>query len=441
MKNRTTINMILVLSVFLMNTDISYGQFSWNGQMIERGEYRHGYGTTISADADPAVFIGQRLRLEGQLKLNRLTFYAGLQDVRTWGNTSQLNISDDSFSMHEGWADIRLDSNFSVKLGRQELVYDHSRFLGNVDWALQGRSHDFVLLKFRKNNTRFDLGAGYNQNGEALSGNLYTVAGQYKTAQMIWFEQKWQNLNVSFLFWNNGKQFVVRDSLEQIKSQGVRFMQTIGLPAVRYQKGNAEVITFLYWQTGKDVADKNVSAIDAGVQFSYLLKFNEQKGTKLKLAVGGEYLSGNSQKSTGNVNHAYSPLFGTNHTYNGYMDYFYVGGRHENSVGLTDGQLIMKYDISKKMFVLANLHCFMANGDIYKDDKKLDAFLGTEFDFTAGYILDKSISFQLGYSHFADTETLQFLRKQPNASGVQNWGYLMVIIRPDSDKRFIGLLQ
>jgi hypothetical protein len=36
----------------------------------------------------------------------------------------------------------RLTEAFSMKLGRQEVIYDNSRIFGNVDWAQQGRSHD-----------------------------------------------------------------------------------------------------------------------------------------------------------------------------------------------------------------------------------------------------------------------------------------------------------
>ena len=45
-------------------------------------------------------------------------------------------------------------------------------------------------------------------------------------------------------------------------------------------------------------------------------------------------------------NNSFSPLYGTNHAHNGYMDYFYVGGRYENGVGLQDMYLYTKYDIN-----------------------------------------------------------------------------------------------
>lgn len=431
---------IWVLAVALLP---HYGaaQFTFNGQLIDRGEFRHGYGKTIADSLDPALFISQRLRVEGQLKLGKLTFFTSIQDVRTWGSTSQLNISDNFFSLHEAWAHIQLDSSFAVKIGRQELIYDNSRFLGNVDWSLQGRSHDFALLKWQRNNTKLDVGAGFNQDGEALSGNLFTTPAQYKTAQLFRAEQKFGDMEISFLVWNNGVQYSAKDSLGQITSEEVRYMQTIGLPTLKYQPGNTTVSAFLYYQTGEDVNEKEVGATNAGIQISHKLEFNKEKGTQLRLTGGAEYLSGTSQKETGKVNHSYSPLFGTNHMYNGYMDMFYVGGRHEQSVGLMDGYVRAKYDFSGSAFVSLNAHMFYAAADVYRANEKMDPYLGTELDFTAGYVIDKSISVQAGYSHMFETSTLLHLQKTVAPADLQHWAYLMLVIRPNSEKKFIGLAQ
>jgi hypothetical protein len=62
------------------------------------------------------------------------------------------------------------------------------------------------------------------------------------------------------------------------------------------------------------------------------------------LAAGYEYLSGNSYNKTDKV-YAFEPFYGTNHKFNGFMDYFYVGN-HINSVGLHDAWL--KYGYKQK---------------------------------------------------------------------------------------------
>ena len=60
---------------------------------------------------------------------------------------------------------------------------------------------------------------------------------------------------------------------------------------------------------------------------------------KFTIGLGYEYISGQSKTDTtkayNDVNHAFNPIFGTNHKFNGYMDYYYVSN-HTNNVGLQD---------------------------------------------------------------------------------------------------------
>ncbi|MBL0340038.1 MAG: hypothetical protein IPP71_03445 [Bacteroidetes bacterium] len=55
------IKILFLLATTILITKTTSGQFVFNGQLIERGEYRHGYGSAIDKEADPAAFISQRL--------------------------------------------------------------------------------------------------------------------------------------------------------------------------------------------------------------------------------------------------------------------------------------------------------------------------------------------------------------------------------------------
>src|SRR4029078_1365430 len=68
--------------------------------------------------------------------------------------------------------------NLSFKIGRQALIYDDVRLLGDLDWLQQGRRHDAILLKAMHKGWQVDLGAGFNQNSDAfgITGTSY-VAG------------------------------------------------------------------------------------------------------------------------------------------------------------------------------------------------------------------------------------------------------------------------
>lgn len=439
MKNFLLKKKAITFMLLLFIAKIGLGQFSFNGQMVDRFELRHGYGQAIEKGTDPAAFISQRIRLEGKYKVNKLTFYVSFQDVRTWGSTAQLKITDNLFSLYEGWAQIHFDSCFSLKVGRQELNYDNARFLGNVDWALQGRSHDFALLKYEKKDTKVDLGGGYNQDAESLTNNIFTNTNQYKTAQMLRIEQKIGKFDFSFLLWNNGRQFIIKDTSGKVTQKGIRFLQTFGLPTLRLQLKNTTLSAFYYHQVGKDIKNNSLNTFDISLQASHVLKFNTTKKNQLRITAGAEVLSGTANTYTGKNNYSYSPLFGTNHMFNGYMDMFYVGGRHENSVGLIDAYLKLRYDFSPSAFIALNGNAFTAYAEVKKGPSTLNKFLGTELDFSGGYVYNKIISFQAGYSHFFGTPTIQYLEKAITADKVQNWAYLMIIIRPFSEKKFIGL--
>jgi len=122
-------------------------QFTIGGQLLQRAEYRNGYGKLIAENHEPAFFIGQRARIHVQYNHEKVTFFISAQDIRTWGSTSQVNESDNFLSVHEAYAEIPFGENWKAKVGRQELNYDNVRFLGNLDWALQARAHDFSIDK------------------------------------------------------------------------------------------------------------------------------------------------------------------------------------------------------------------------------------------------------------------------------------------------------
>src|SRR5690606_1080124 len=84
-----------------------------------------------------------------------------------------------------------------------------------------------------------------------------------------------------------------------------------------------------YLQTGR-INDKPLNAFQVGGSASLNVKGNWTTG------VGFEYLSGNRQGAVSTVQRSFTPWFGTNHKFNGNMDYFYVGN-HLNSTGLVDG--------------------------------------------------------------------------------------------------------
>lgn len=433
---------ILVLAIYLMSSNTLFSQFNLSGQILNRSEYRHGFGTLLDTGVAAGFSIGQRSRLNATYSADKVKFGMAVQDIRTWGNTSQIKITDGMFSVHEAWMDIQFNSNISAKIGRQELDYDDARFLGNLDWALQARAHDIALLKYNDSANHLQVHAGFafNQTGDFMSGTYYNQANQYKIAQMFWLNKKWNKFTVGFLFWNNGMQ---SDTTITKNKDKVNYTATFGIPVLEYKEKDWTFRGFFYYQFGWDQRDKNVAAFDGNAEINYTKQLDATKKNKISLTGGFEYISGTSQIDPANTqNNSFNPLYGTNHRHNGYMDYFYVGGRHINSVGLMDGYLRTKYEFNPNIFIGATMHIFNSAADIRDINlgglNKASSYLGTELDVTGGYKFSEAISFQGGYSQMFGSESLQMLRGG-NKDAVQNWAYLAILFRPGMKNKFTGL--
>jgi len=409
--SKIAIQLILILTI--TNT---YSQFTVDAELRPRFEYRHGYKTLFPDDTDPAAFVSQRTRLNFGYKTEKLHFYLSPQDVRVWGDVPQLNVADENgFSLHQAWADVLLVTELSLKIGRQEIVYDDQRFFGNVGWAQQGRSHDAAIAKYEPSFMKLHFGAAYNQDGETLTGNILTT-NTYKNLQYVWLHKDWEKLSASFLFLNNGMQYI--DELDEEKDE-TRYSQTVGV----HLKSKVNKFNFssnLYYQLGKDVANNDLNAYLLSLEANYSALEN------LNVGLGGELQSGNDYGAPANgENKAFNPLYGTNHMFNGLMDYFYVGN-HINNVGLVDLYGNVKYSFNKKTNINLALHQFFAAAKINDETSKN---LGFELDLVTSYKLSEFVNVQAGYSQFFAQEGIEIVKNNFDGN-TNNWAWIMLTIDP-----------
>ena len=433
-------NLVGLLCIILLAPKASLAQFNLDGQMLIRSEFRNGFLQAIPEDTDPAGFIAHRARLHASYKTDDLNFFMSVQDVRTWGSTSQANVSDNFLSVHEAWGEFNLGESWKIKLGRQELNYDNARFLGNLDWALQARSHDFALAKYEKNDSKLHIGGGFNQDGQRLTDNFFTTPNQYRTAQLLRYENKLGSFNYSFLFWNEGRQNSALDSLGNPINDKVYFRQTVGLPTLKTSMGNTDLNGYLYYQFGENIMGVSVTAFNASAQISQTFFANED-GRKWRATLGYEVISGTDGDEQGAEN-SYSLQYGTNHLFNGYLDWFFVANRWENFTGLHDIYLRSRYSFNPNFWIQADGHWFSSYAQPLDQDDQLvsDQSIGTELDLTFGLIINDAVSLQGGYSQlfttsaFEDTQDFEL-------DGMQSWAYLMFVFRPTSKAKFIGVKQ
>ncbi len=409
---------VLLIAAMMMFSISLYAEFEGSIELRPRSEYSHGYGMLSGSDQDASLFTTQRTRLNGTYTTEGVKAKLVLQDVRLWGSQPQLVMNEDfAVSIHEAWGEVDLFERISLKLGRQELIYDDHRIFGNVGWAQQARSHDVALLKF-EDSFKLHFGLAYNENSNRTN-SIYPGPDAYKTMQFIWFNNEVGNINYSILFLNNGvPRTTMMDNQQNILEQEIHFNQTVG-PRIAYTNNGFAIDGYFYYQMGETVIDTSTADLSA---ICFGVNVNGQVTDAFRAGAGFELLSGNdlgNEPAASGENKAFTPFYGTNHKFNGFMDYFYVGN-HVNNIGLMDIVARFAYKIKSSVLKL-DIHQFMAAGDTGDQESGL----GTEIDFTVVIPANDFVTFQGGYSHMLPTETMQLL-KGGEKDETQNWAYLMM---------------
>lgn len=430
------------------------GQFTISGQLRTRSELRNGQGTPQVADTAAAFFTSQRTRLNFGYSGYRFKVYTSLQDVRIWGQDASsinrtISEANDGLMIHEAWAEISLVDtgnvikNFSFKIGRQELVYDDVRLLGNLDWLQQARRHDAAILKFEHKGWTAHLGAAYNQNAERKSNTIYNgvptgyaastngMGSMYKSMQFLYLGKKVHFGNASFLFFKDDFSkfhFAETDvnKVTPIYDGGIWSRYTVGLNLFGTAFRKLDFALSAFYQGGKYREGSALDEYFLSAAASYAV------GSKLSVGPGVDVTSGNNGADPTKKFQRFDPLYGTPHKFWGYMDYFYVADGF-GANGLTNLYLKSKYKAKDNLSLGLDAHYFMLpNAVTGQDGLKMGKGLGTEIDFVINYSWAKAIILEGGYSTMLSTETMTSpkVKNVRRAHDVSSWAYFMISIKP-----------
>lgn len=412
----------LSLSIIgLVGTGAMAQEFSSDIQIRPRYEYTNGFGTLLTPTTEHTSFVGNRARLNLNYKDEKLAVKLALQNVRTWGAVNHLtggvSNATNSFVLFEGWAQYSFTDKWSTKVGRQVISYDNQRIFGGLDWANQGRSFDAALFKYKGAKSQLDLGFALNAKDETKTTLSFPTSVSFKNDldfkdfQYAWYHTSIKKLGVSFLALNIGREY-----MKTLTEAETNYYQTFGTYA-NYAGKKLSLDFSFYGQTGK-IETSKVSAWQTAANLGYAFS------PKFKATLGYEFLSGKDQGTSPTMVKSFNPVFGTNHAFNGFMDYFYVGN-HAGSVGLQDLTLKLDFPIKKVNLSVAP-HLFYTANELNATD---DKYLGTEVDVTAVYKASKDITLIAGYSQMFGSDSMVALKGGLNDT-TNNWAYLMVNINP-----------
>jgi hypothetical protein len=450
MKRHFSILLLLQIAV------LANAQLRFDGQYRSRGEVRNGFKQPLLDNQEPAAFIEHRARLKASHQTDKIGFGLSIQDVRIWGETGQINKSDQLLSVHEAYADFYATERSTFRVGRQEMIYDDHRLIGNLDWAMQARAFDAIRYMYKNDKgLQFDLMASWNQEGYGdgipepakLSGNNYSIAtgggsntrifnlNLPKNQLMAFFKKNFKSGDLSLTLLRD--LYNSNDSTTETHSD-----ITIAL-SPNYKSGDIRFGAQFYYTGGAagktfDATTGNYEKIKLSGYFVNL--YIQHTGIVGKPLIGVDYVSGDDS-STGDKVEGWAPKYGTNHKFYGFMDFFYVGSQHggadARSAGLIDLYLKTDFSLSEKTKLMAHLHQFWsAEGRVnVTDDQTYKGGLATELDLVASHTLTPGVSLQIGFSHMLGiSETmkqLKFSNPDQEMAKMPNWTWVMLAFTPN----------
>ena len=411
------LNLLLAFLFVMLITPLAKSQFSVEAQLRNRFEIRDGYQKLGSVESDPAFLISQRSRLSFSYQTPFLKLKFTPQDVRLWGDQTTLNstgVGDNpSLDLLEAFAEVKLGNIGWVSAGRQQLVYDSRRLLGDRNWNQNSIAWDALVFKFVINNWNLHTGATWNTMSESLSDNLYP-SSRIKSLNYIWLNRKFNdNLSLSLLHISSG--ITKTDT-----TNPMNFRHTTGIYG-EYKSGKFNAWSNVYYQYGRNQKGNRVSALlidaDAGYKLGRFIP-----------GLGLSYLSGNNKTvGNGDTDKLFDPLYGNRHRYFGAMDYFRSFASQTKQGGLADYYLWLDYKFSKKVSLRNTLHYFMlAQTNPGTPDKKE---LGFENDLIMKYKFSEWGDLETGYCFYQPTESLKIIQNVPNDKFSQFF-YVQMTITP-----------
>jgi len=414
----------LIISILLLLLALpGFSQLTIGAELRPRALLDIGYGTPLSKDEVPRLYVTQRTRLNAGFKQGITETYISFQDVRFWGGDNQFKAggaygNTGSISLHQGWFMAKPLPWLSLKVGRQILSYDDQRILSSRGWNDAQVTYDAVLVQASNSKHAVDLALSLNAQSDKLA---VVPPRKFKTLDFLRYQRTMEQLNYSIIALVTGN--YLTDTTDQ-----VRYRATWGAN-IGYTGQSLEGRGSLYYQNHLNQVGGKVSAFCASVNIGVPLAQD-----KIKLSAGLDYISGQDGLKSDNgyqeTNHAFDLLYGRRHAWYGYMDYF----SNMHAQGLQDYMLKGEYKLSEKLLLQTDYHYFRlaaAMPDPELAGAAADSHLGHELDLVLSWTLSKAAVLEAGYSFLVPGETLEVLKQvQDIPIRLPQFAFVMITIKP-----------
>jgi hypothetical protein len=415
-----------------------------------------------------------------------VNFYMELQDSRTWGGNGSngLEGSQDDARNHNGCftnngggncgtlgvrAGYMLIRNFagfqgfSVKAGRQYVVFGNQSLFGAFDWSNTGISHDGVMLQY--STKAWDTNAGWFRTSESDLGQAVPVGAQGPNIGPSTVNNGSANIDSDiFIFYNQIKSvpgFIIEPYYflysNRYNSQDNRSMG-LGTPRhsnqtrhnvgnrIEMRKGNFDATNETVYQFGQmgdnggpdgaGYGNQKYLHISAWATRNWIGYTHYEWAWKPRLAFNFDYASGDGRANCtigGNTGcktaNTFENMYPTNHIHMGYMDVQAWKNMWMPSVNLqfrpTKDDHI---EIWGSSFNLASAkdNWYRATQGVYVYSKadNTKTHIGDEIDFAWTHLfMDGKLSFQAVYGHMFAGE---YIKENLGTNTDQDWAYVQL---------------
>lgn len=372
-------------------TDISE-KLSVSGQIRVRPELRRNLSQASPnapgpGEEDLSVLLRTRLGV-AFVPTDRLRLFFQVQDSRDFGEEVPASAAalgdDEGVDLHQGYIEFMGvgGSDFSFRVGRQEIVLGAGRLVGNGDWSNVGRSFDGGAMKWD--------GAAFNLDVFATAANK-TLAGD-----QTWFGgacATWKKFPAGLIDFyylllqdNDGAAGAPAGTGDTLSAH------TLGA-RVKADPGRFDLSAEGAVQIGK-FGSNAILAYAGHAKAGALLA--EKYAPKLAV----EYNFASGDDGVGNRYTKFNPLFPAGHAKYGAMDMAAWSNLHDGHVGFGIRP-------AKKWNVDLDYHLLMVDesgaGDAFggiAGVAGVGKIGGHEADLTVGYAWNRYANFLFGYSHF-----------------------------------------
>ncbi|MCM8539084.1 MAG: alginate export family protein [Lentisphaeraceae bacterium] len=290
--------------------------------------------------------------------------YAGENDV----------IADpDGTRIQQLYADLTMIPDTKIRIGRQEIVLDDVRFIGNIGWRNTAQAFDAVTLTNTsiKDTTIF---LGYADNVASILFKENEYDGIYLAN--VKYEGFKGHTQTAFAY------LVDRDEDEGVAGPSIAHdAATYGFRANGWFEDFGYDLTYAHQTDWQDTDDLSLNF------FQGILSYKMGKFTP---AIGYSYIQGNGEGGK-----AFSTLFSTAHKWNGWADQFLSTNAGGLVNGLQDFNVSLNYKNWGTLFRVA-YHYF----DTTENGGGFDGSYGQEFDFLVSKKINKNLTATAKLSYY-----------------------------------------